>query len=358
MMGLAGAAGGGLLGGALGQFGDALSAPRRAMWSMLGMPDTGRELVSNTFGLDQQGTLAGMLGMGAETLLDPLTIAGMAAGGPLAKLAYSPWAKDAQIAGLIGDARAGVGGADAALASRSAMEAQTMQEQMQAAMGLGNYDIPGIAAGATKDYKYLGDADAATELLARGIGVPHSPVGVGQAGSGATVYGRELPYGFNAPQLRGPTGGRMIGAGLGMDPAVAAADVPRQLTPFDRQFLANFGQGQTLGGGPLKMSDLEVQGALEALGGQVGGQLNAARPMPTLAEAAQSNPLLGELLGGGSRAGQFGGMPLPDARAGLMGEAGRLGQLLKSRQMTTQDWAMVAGAGGLGLGAGAAMGGR
>jgi hypothetical protein len=34
---------GGLLGGALGQVGDALSAPRRAIWSALGLPESGSE---------------------------------------------------------------------------------------------------------------------------------------------------------------------------------------------------------------------------------------------------------------------------------------------------------------------------
>ncbi len=356
MLGLAGAAGAGMLGGAMGQVGDALSMPRRALWGMLGMPDTGRELVGNTLGLDPQGGLAGALGMGAEMLLDPLTLAGLAAGGPLAKLAYSPWAKDAQLAELVSGARAGVGEAESALAARSALEAQTLQEQTQAALGLGKYDVPGIAGGASRQFKYLADPDAALELMGRGIGTPLAPTGVGPQGGGAAVYGRQIPFGFANPQMRG-AGGRMIGSGIGVDASVPLDQIPRPLTDFDRQFLANFGGGQTLGG-PLQMSDLEVQGALEALGKQVGGNLNAARPMPTLGQATEGNPLLSELLGRGGGLQQFGGLPLPQAPAALGGEADRLAQLLQSRKMTPKDWAMVAGAGGLGLGAGAALGGR
>lgn len=81
-----GAAGiGGALGGLGGQVSDALSMPRRALWSALGLPETGRELAADAFGLDPEGFGAGALGMGAEFLLDPLTLAG-AFGGTAGRL--------------------------------------------------------------------------------------------------------------------------------------------------------------------------------------------------------------------------------------------------------------------------------
>lgn len=64
------------LGGLLGQLGDALSAPRRAIWSALGAPEHGNELVSNLTGLDKDSPWAHALGLGAEVLGDPLTYAG------------------------------------------------------------------------------------------------------------------------------------------------------------------------------------------------------------------------------------------------------------------------------------------
>lgn len=71
---------GGLLGGALGQVGDALSAPRRAIWSAIGLPESGSDLVANTLGMDKDSPWTHALGMGAEILGDPLTYAGGLAG--------------------------------------------------------------------------------------------------------------------------------------------------------------------------------------------------------------------------------------------------------------------------------------
>lgn len=67
---------GSLTGGLAGQLGDALSAPRRAVWSALGLPESGSDLASSTLGLDPEGAWAKALGFGAEVLGDPLTYAG------------------------------------------------------------------------------------------------------------------------------------------------------------------------------------------------------------------------------------------------------------------------------------------
>ena len=60
--------------------GDTLSAPRRYLWSALGLPEHGNELVSNITGMDPSSFGANALGFGAEILADPLTYAGAALG--------------------------------------------------------------------------------------------------------------------------------------------------------------------------------------------------------------------------------------------------------------------------------------
>jgi hypothetical protein len=67
---------GSALGAGLGQAGDVLSAPRRALWSALGGPESGSELVSKLTGMDPESGWTKALGFGAEVLGDPLTYAG------------------------------------------------------------------------------------------------------------------------------------------------------------------------------------------------------------------------------------------------------------------------------------------
>lgn len=78
------AAGAGL-GGLLGQLGEGLSAPRKGLWSMLGLPEHGADLVSQGLGLDRDSALAQALGIGAEIAGDPLMYAGSVLG-PLARM--------------------------------------------------------------------------------------------------------------------------------------------------------------------------------------------------------------------------------------------------------------------------------
>lgn len=65
---------GSALGGFLGQVGSVLSAPRRALWSALGAPETGQEVVTNLGG-DPDSFLTKALGVGLEIAGDPLTFA-------------------------------------------------------------------------------------------------------------------------------------------------------------------------------------------------------------------------------------------------------------------------------------------
>src|SRR5215831_9883122 len=71
---------GGVGGGMLGQIGEGLSLPRRALMKALGMPESGTELLHQTFGMDPESVLTKALGFGAEMALDPLTYAGMGLG--------------------------------------------------------------------------------------------------------------------------------------------------------------------------------------------------------------------------------------------------------------------------------------
>lgn len=64
----------------MGDIGGALSAPRRALWSMLGGPESGAQLVANMTGGDASSGLNQGLGFMAEILGDPLSYAGMGAG--------------------------------------------------------------------------------------------------------------------------------------------------------------------------------------------------------------------------------------------------------------------------------------
>lgn len=65
----------------LGGIGNALGAPRRMMWSALGMPDSGAQLVANVnpFSDDASGGFNQFAGALAEGILDPITL-GLGAG--------------------------------------------------------------------------------------------------------------------------------------------------------------------------------------------------------------------------------------------------------------------------------------
>lgn len=67
---------GSAIGGLLGQVGDTMNAPRKAIWGALGLPETGAELVSNALGTDRDSALTQALGFGAEVVGDPLTYMG------------------------------------------------------------------------------------------------------------------------------------------------------------------------------------------------------------------------------------------------------------------------------------------
>ena len=114
-----GAIGGGGFGALMGQAGNLFSAPRRALWNMLGLPQHGNELVSNLTGLDKQSALAQALGMGTEIAGDPLMYTGALFGKGLGGSYAGELAQDAALAGRAGrmsSAASELGSMDSALA--------------------------------------------------------------------------------------------------------------------------------------------------------------------------------------------------------------------------------------------------
>ena len=58
----------------LGTVGEAMQAPRKFLWrDVLGLPESGTELLSQKFGMNPESMLTKGLGFGLEALGDPLT---------------------------------------------------------------------------------------------------------------------------------------------------------------------------------------------------------------------------------------------------------------------------------------------
>jgi hypothetical protein len=269
---------GGMLGGALGGVGDILSAPRRGLMSLLGMPESGADLLSDTFGMDRQSALTKALGIGAEMALDPLTYAGMFAAGPLGRLASAPWRRGAQV----DDAIAGLG-ATRATAQQALAEGNAVAQELRAAVpqvagGFDVFDLPGVAAGQAKSVKY------ASPQAVEGLGALASPMDQGASVMGGLASNRGLPGGLSYKGVQGP-GGRMMGTGL--TDRSFARPLPL-MGPEDVAFL----QGQAGAG----QSELARQLAVEQLGralprGPVPG-LGGLDPRQALAATEETLPWL------------------------------------------------------------------
>jgi hypothetical protein len=339
-----GTAGGLGLGGTLGQM---LSAPRRGAWSLaaalLGQqaPESGADLLSQTFGMDPDSPWTKGLGIGAEMALDPMTYAGGVLGGPLGKLFGQAGGLEAAAAKVAAGEVAGLAAARRAaqegLVNRAAQESGTAAMYADQAANLGaTADVAGLAGGASKSYK----------MAHPGVGQALEAQGLGQGtGGGATVYGRRPPSGFEASPLR--VDNRMQGKALAMGPD---AGVNTPLLPDERSYLQAMGAGRA----PASLQPL-VPGMLDDFAAQQAALANSTRPMPSLGSAmkdqlAQSGSVPPELLG----------MRLPDAfaesqkrlQAALARQRAALAAY-QAQQLTGADYARVAGA----LGAGSYAGG-
>lgn len=122
--------------GLLGQISDVASAPRRALWSMMGLPEEGTEAVSQILGMDPASPWTQALGFGAEVLGDPLNLLGMPMAGRLGSLASRLGPKYQGLLAKAGAAGEGFGAADKAL------------DLERAAMGNRFQDIADIGQGA------------------------------------------------------------------------------------------------------------------------------------------------------------------------------------------------------------------
>lgn len=124
-LGRAGQALGAGAGALLGTVGDVLSAPRRGLMNLLGLPETGSGLLHQVTGMDEESPLTRALGMGVEMLTDPLTFLGGSVGRLGAKalapgLERAAIARGPQFAGGIEK----LGGAENALAKQLAEHPQ------------------------------------------------------------------------------------------------------------------------------------------------------------------------------------------------------------------------------------------
>jgi hypothetical protein len=328
MLGAVGAGGGSVLGGLLGQAGDALSAPRRALWTALGGPEHGNELVGQLTGMDPQSALARALGVGAEVFLDPLTIGGGLAGGLLGK-GYAAAASRGRA--LEQEANALL---SARMAGNEALAAggQAAQAARQALPGViddvGRADLAGIGSGATKTFK-----QASPEVIAA---FEQANLGRGAQPAGLEIFGRELPQGAALSPVVTETG-QLTKAGLpkkvmgGKAVAVGPDGLP-QLQPWERQFLMD--QMATGQAGDLAHTLAVERGARSLPAGALGEVVPGAATLP------------------------MGQMPL---RQGLAEIEATLPDVLRQLERYTlrpADYAQIGAAGLGGVGLGGYLGGR
>lgn len=270
---------GGALGGVMGQVGDVLSAPRRGLMSLLGMPESGSQLLAETFGMDEGSALTKALGFGAEMALDPLTYAGMLAGGPLGRMAAVPWQRGRQIDQSVDALNATKAAAQGALAEGNAVAQELRAAVPQVAGGFDAYNLPGVAAGQGKAVKHV------SPQAMEGLGALATPMDAGATVMGGLPANRGLPGGMAYRGVRGD-GGRMTGTGL----TDQSFGKPLPLMgPEDVAFL----QGQGAGAG---QSELARQLAVEQLGralpqGPVAG-LGGLDPRQALSSVEETLPWL------------------------------------------------------------------
>lgn len=211
--------------GMLGQLSDVASAPRRAVWSMLGLPESGNELMGK-MGMDPESALAKALGIGAEIVGDPLNLFGIPMAGRLGNLASRLGPKyqrllseSSELARPLAAADEAVMAERAAMASRHADEAQRLAGIGEAAMPQGDVlsRLMGMDVGGMTP-----------ERLARDALMPTSPYPMKMARTtpdveqGLRAMGLAMePEGGRLPMIPGmaPKGGRTPRPSRGLNDA-------------------------------------------------------------------------------------------------------------------------------------------
>lgn len=331
--------------GILGDIGNVMSAPRRALWTGLGLPDNGEDLVDK-MGLEKGSLLSRGLGMGAEIAGDPMTyllgglggMGGEAIGGML----EGGEAAGAEGIEALNSARRA---AQEGLVERAGQGADTVAEQQARFEGMrGSVDPDSMA---NVDYKnYKGSTPEATDALEK------AGLGTGDGGAGATIYGGQKPVGLDVKAI-GAGGGKSALRGRGL--AVGDEALPT-LTPYERYLMMNEGQAARSGG----LDVASIHNAADPLADVAmrrSAEINGARPMPTLADQMQANFMPRAHIDA-ARAMGLGDLPIDagfDRAQSMLAKALEARHTAKAGQLTARDYAMIGAAGGAAGGAGGTL---
>lgn len=278
-IGATGATLGASYGGLLGQLGSTFSAPRRALWRMVGLPESGAELLGGS----DPSPLASFLGTTLEVATDPLTLGFGLLGSPVAKLLQSMAHREHQlgmaakaIPEIVSDIRSG----------RDAWLNTARQQLQNRAAKLEELDLAGIGLG----HKMRHAANSRTGLwatdpsTAAAVSSATDPI-TGQPLLGPllvethnnvpvmTVLGRELPPGTQIGPARNPQDLRKL---HGRGPVISDMNeyVERGLTASDLNFLRQISGGDALG-----TTAAEVQQNLSQIAAPLTNLSTGARPV-------------------------------------------------------------------------------
>jgi hypothetical protein len=324
--------------GILNDIGDVLSAPRRALWGMAGLPSSGAELVSN-MGIAPKGSmLAGGLGMGAEMLGDPMTYlmggVGALGGEALAPLLEGAEGGGADIEALLSARRA----AQEGLVEQAGHGADTVAQQQARFEGMrGAVDPDSLAEANYKSYKNASpEAQAALEKAG---------VGTGTGEGGATIYGERKPQGVDVGHVNSGIKGQLKGKGLKL-----GDEAMPDLSPYERYLLMNEGQAARSGG--LDVASIHNPAdPLADVAMRRAAEINGARPTPTLAGQMEANFMPRAHIDAINGMG-VGGLPIDqsfDQTQALLAHAIADRQAAASRMIGRGGMAAIGGAGGLGV---------
>lgn len=343
--------------GALGQLGGILSAPRRGLWGAVAgglgamgigdgvAPESGADLLSQTFGMDPSSVWTQGLGMAAEVVTDPLTYMGMLGGGPLGKLWGAASGAEASLADDAARMAVARRAAQQGLVDRAAAEAGTQARFLDQAAGLQAMDnFPSMVGGRTRAYQSFDDA-LGSSMTNAGMGTIDEQGRLVTLGAGTPEYASVQP-------VRG-AGGRYGGSSLvPEDPNVYAGMEP--LLPDELAWLKGQTQSQ-LGNRWRQLGDPAGPYPAAQLGqdyaSAMASQANATRPMPTLGMSMRD-----QMLPTSGLPQEMLSAPLPQAFEQAQKNMEMAQKLRAAMQLGAGDMARVGGAAALGSYAGGTAG--
>lgn len=396
---LAGTGVGAGLGGMLGQVGETLSMPRRALMSMLGLPDSGAQLASDLTGMAPDSIGSKLLGFTAEAALDPLTYLGAGLGrlgggvwnkanqaeaaltgqidelGRAGKVAQEGmWNRELANIGRIQDAGADYANLQNDLQYLTGKAAANEEAYRALANRLRVEDLPEILSGNVTRYSSV-DPGAVEYLQRTGLGTA--------VGDGVDILGSAPPVGFERLPLAsgarpGQFGGSMLGnrsatwEAMGLRPEdlrelmdqayaleaggapIGSIHNPNSIDDLLNSFVANRSAAINA---PLTREIEQTRSLMDALG--EGGlpfakAMNESMPVPNMAQ---------HMAGAGVPAGNlpwdFLQTPLTDAQGKASSMIAELMRRQQGMRMGGKDYAQIAAGFGLGglLGAGMYAGG-